>query len=287
MPQLQAALTTYLLNPKALAACSVFGERRARRKFSLAGKTVLMTGASSGLGRAAAGLLAAKGAEVILVARGLDDLVAVRAEIEGEGGKAHVLAADLTDGAAVDALVESVVSRFGAVDVLVNNAGRSIRRKALDAVDRFHDYERTTALNYYGAARLTLGLLPSMLAAGGGHIVNILTWGVAVRGGMPMFSAYGASKAALGSFGRSLDAECRRKGVRVSSLYFPLIRTGMIAPTAKYDAAPALAVDQAAGWVLRAIETKTRELYPRFVGILRAISAVSPTAADAIVTRII
>lgn len=135
--------------------------------------------------------------------------------------------ADLSRGEAVDELAETIADRFGSVDILVNNAGRSIRRTALDSVDRFHDYERTMALNYFGPTRLTLRLLPAMLEAKSGHIINVGTWGV-TAGVMPRFSAYHASKSALSAFGRSLGAECHGTGVDVTTVQFPLIRTPMI-----------------------------------------------------------
>ena len=123
-------------------------------------------------------------------------------EIHRRGGWAHIVPADLSRGEAVDELAETIADRFGSVDILVNNAGRSIRRTALDSVDRFHDYERTMALNYFGPTRLTLRLLPAMLEAKSGHIINVGTWGV-TAGVMPRFSAYHASKSALSAFGEA------------------------------------------------------------------------------------
>lgn len=255
-----------------------------RPRFDLSEKTIVLTGASSGIGEATAHVLAARGAEMILIARGADELERVRENIHREGGWAHVLPADLSNGDSVDELAGSIADQFGTVDVLINNAGRSIRRNAADSVERFHDYERTMALNYFGPVRLTLRLLPSMLDAGAGHIVNVGTWGVSA-GVMPKFSAYHASKSALSAFGRSLGAECHGTGVDVSTVQFPLIRTPMIAPTADYVSQPALTAEQAASWILRAIETRPIELYPRYAGLLRVIGAMSPAATDALVRR--
>jgi short-subunit dehydrogenase len=140
------------------------------------------------------------------------------------------------------------------------------------------------ALNYFGPTRLTLRLLPAMLEAKSGHIINVGTWGV-TAGVMPRFSAYHASKSALSAFGRSLGAECHGTGVDVTTVQFPLIRTPMIAPTADYVSQPALTADQAASWILRAINTRPVELYPRYAGLLRAIDVVSPSATDALVRR--
>lgn len=272
-----------LLNPPALSrtvARLVLGERH-----EIAGKTVLLTGASSGVGRAAAHALGRHGARLILVARTAEPLLEVRDTVRAAGGVAESITCDLSEPGEVDDLVKTVLEQYGTVDVLVNNAGRSIRRRAADATDRFHDYERTMALNYFGAARLTMGLLPSMLEAGNGHVVNVATWGVAA-GTMPMFTAYHASKAALGAFGRSLGAETRSRGVHVTTVGFPLVRTEMIAPTGAYDESAALTAEQAADWICSAIRTRPIELYPRYTRILQAVATVSPRAVDAVIWRL-
>ncbi|MFD6390830.1 SDR family oxidoreductase [Nocardia sp. NPDC060259] len=272
-----------LLNPPALprtVARLVLGERH-----EIAGKTVLLTGASSGVGRAAAHALGRHGARLILVARTAEPLLEVRDAVRATGGVAESITCDLSEPGDVDDLVKTVLEQYGTVDVLVNNAGRSIRRRAADATDRFHDYERTMALNYFGAARLTMGLLPSMLEAGNGHVVNVATWGVAA-GTMPMFTAYHASKAALGAFGRSLGAETRSRGVHVTTVGFPLVRTEMIAPTGAYDQSAALSAEQAADWICTAIRTRPIELYPRYTRILQAVATVSPRAVDAVIWRL-
>ncbi|MGY0499724.1 SDR family oxidoreductase [Nocardia sp. FBN12] len=250
----------------------------------IAGKTVVLTGASSGVGKAAAHALAREGARVVLVARNAEPLAAVRDAVRAEGGDAEMITCDLADAEQNDALSKALLEQFGTIDVLVNNAGRSIRRGAADATDRFHDYERTMALNYFGATRLTMGLLPSMLDAGTGHIVNVATWGVAA-GSMPLFTAYHASKAALGAFGRSLGAETRRRGVHVTTVGYPLVRTEMIAPTGKYDDAPALSSEGAADWIITAIRTRPVELYPTYTRVLQALALVSPRAVDAAIWR--
>ncbi|MEU3012279.1 SDR family oxidoreductase [Nocardia asteroides] len=272
-----------LLNPPAATravARFVLGEQH-----EIAGKTVLLTGASSGVGRAAAHALGRDGARLILVARTPEPLLEVRDAVRAAGGLADAVPCDLSDPADVDDLVKTVLERYGTVDVLVNNAGRSIRRRAADATDRFHDYERTMALNYFGAARLTMGLLPSMLEAGDGHVVNVATWGVAA-GSMPLFTAYHASKAALGAFGRSLGAETRSRGVHVTTVGFPLVRTEMIAPTGDYAESAALTPDEAAGWIRTAIRTRPIELYPRYTRLLQAVATVSPRAVDAAIWRL-
>ncbi|MBW0275915.1 short-chain dehydrogenase [Nocardia sp. MH4] len=272
-----------LLNPPALprtVARLVLGERH-----EIAGKTVLLTGASSGVGRAAALALGRDGARLILIARAAEPLLEVRDAVRAAGGRAEAVTCDLSDPGETDDLVKTVLEQYGAIDVLVNNAGRSIRRRAAAATDRFHDYERTMALNYFGAARLTMGLLPSMLATGDGHVVNVATWGVAA-GTMPMFTAYHASKAALGAFGRSLGAETRARGVHVTTVGFPLVRTEMIAPTGAYDESAALTAEQAADWIRTAIRTRPIELYPRYTRLLQAVATVSPRAVDAVIWRL-
>lgn len=250
----------------------------------LTGRLVVVTGASSGIGEAAARRFAARGAHVVVVARDLDALTAVCESIAVAGGRADPVSADLSDVDAAAALADTITQRWGTPDVLVNNAGRSIRRSVLDTVDRFHDFERTMALNYFGAVRLTTALLPAMIERGSGRIINVVTWGVAA-GSMPKFSAYHASKAALAAFGRSLDDECRGTGVTVSNVGFPLVRTPMIAPTADYDDAPALDVDEAAGWILRAADTRQAEIYPRYATLLRAIAEISPRLVGDLITR--
>ncbi|WP_035720054.1 SDR family NAD(P)-dependent oxidoreductase [Gordonia shandongensis] len=251
----------------------------------LTGATIVVTGASSGIGEAAAHRFAQRGATVIAVARHLDALQSVCGSIADDGGHAVAVTADLSDTADAARLAETILDRFGPPDVLVNNAGRSIRRPVIDTVDRFHDYERTMALNYFGPVRLILGLLPAMIDAGRGHIVNVVTWGV-TAGSMPKFSAYHASKSALAAFGRSLDAECDGTGVRVTNAGFPLVRTPMIAPTADYDTAPALTSDQAADWLLDAVDSGAAEVYPRYAVILRGVSALSPRAVGRIIGRV-
>jgi thioester reductase-like protein/short-subunit dehydrogenase len=232
-------------------------DRRAERgdpRRRLAGRRILITGASSGIGRATAVEVAARGAIPLLVARRPDELDALRAEIEAAGGEAHSYPCDLTDADAVDALVKQVIADHEAVDMLVNNAGRSIRRSVHLSVDRMHDYERTMTLNYFAPLRLTLGLLPHMRARGFGHVVNVTTMGLQTD--TPRFAAYLASKAALDEFGSVAGRELLGDGVTFTSVRMPLVRTPMISPTSVYRALPAASPREAALMVVRALERR-------------------------------
>ncbi|SER04750.1 SDR family oxidoreductase [Actinokineospora terrae] len=235
-------------------------ERAWRNSHSLRGKRIVITGASSGIGRATALAVGERGAIVLLVARRQAELEEVRAEIEQGGGTASVHPCDLTDSDAVDALVKDL----GVVDMLVNNAGRSIRRAVHLSVDRLHDYERTMALNYFAPLRLTLGLLPGMRARGFGRIVNVTTMGLQTD--TPRFSAYLASKAALEAFGRAAGRELLTDGVITCAVRMPLVRTPMIRATDAYKAIPATSPQSAAKLVLRALTSET-EVVQRSEGL--------------------
>ncbi len=258
--------------------------RRSGRPEPVAGKRVLVTGASAGIGRAAAALLAREGATVLLVARREAELAQLAKEIGAAGGTAAHRAADLADRDQVDDLVRWVRDEHGGVDVLVNNAARSMRRPVAEAVDRPDDLDRAVAVNYLGPARLTLGLLPGMLARGSGHVVNVGTWAVPV-GVSPRFAAYQGSKAALTAFGRSLDAEVAGRGVRVTAVHYPLVHTAMSAPTGRYRGRPGLTPEEAATWIATAIRHRPRHVVPRFTVPLRAVGAVAPGAVDRILLR--
>jgi NAD(P)-dependent dehydrogenase (short-subunit alcohol dehydrogenase family) len=243
----------------------------------LAGRTAMVTGASSGIGRATALAVAARGARVILVARRLAELEAVRTEILAAGGTAEVFCCDLTDGDAIDALVADVLERCGAVDLLVNNAGRSIRRSLDLTYDRFHDFERTMAINYFGPVRLTMGLLPAMRAQRFGHVVNILSWGVQIKA--PKFSAYLASKAALDVFSRIAGRETFFDNVAFTSMRVPTVNTAMTAPTEAY-AGRGLAPEVVAERVVRALEDRPITVNTRLGDAYEILNLVAPRLAD-------
>ncbi len=251
-----------------------------RNPVELRGKRILLTGGSSGIGVVAARKLAAEGASVIVVARRRELLDEVVATITAAGGTARAVQADLTDLDRIDDLVETV----GPVDVLINNAARSIRRPLLESLDRWHDVERVMALNYFAPLRLIRGVAPGMIERGDGHIVNVATWRVLPESS-PMFAAYNASKAALSAVSRVIDTEWGDAGVHSTTLYYPLVATPMIAPTRAYDGVPALGVDEAADWMVTAVRTRPIRIAPRKALALRALDVVAPRALNAVLER--
>lgn len=218
------------------------------------GRTVVLTGASSGIGAHAARQLADRGATVCLIARREDELEQVRTEIEATGGTAHIYAFDLTDTAACDAVAAELLAEHPVIDAIVNNAARSIRRPIAQATDRAHDYERTIAINYLAAVRLTLALVPRFVEQGQGHVVVSSTLSTQVP--IPLFSAYLASKSALESFARSLTAELGGQGVTSTIVHFPMVRTEMSSATSIYAAMPMMAPERAAGWIVKAVDRR-------------------------------
>ncbi|MGD1112148.1 MAG: SDR family oxidoreductase, partial [Mycobacterium sp.] len=221
------------------------------RPIDLGGKRILLTGASSGIGEAGAERLAREGATVVVVARRQDRLDALAERITAAGGTAISIPCDISDLDAVDALVADVEKRVGGVDILINNAGRSIRRSLSESLERWHDVERTMVLNYYAPLRLIRGLAPGMLERGDGHIINVSTWGV-LSEASPLFSVYNASKAALSAVSRVAETEWGPRGVHSTTLYYPLVATPMIAPTKAYEGLPALTSKEAAEWMVTA-----------------------------------
>jgi short-subunit dehydrogenase len=224
-------------------------------------RTIVITGASSGIGEAAARLLARRGARVCLVARRAEELKRVCAEIRKAGGKAWAYAADLSDETSLDACAAKILAEHPRVDVLVNNAGRSIRRLTREAVDRFHDYQRTMQINYFAPVRLTLKLLPQMLERGHGHIINVSSYSTLIP--VPRFGAYVASKSALEGFSRSLAAELVDEDIHVTVINYPLVKTPMTAPTAAYKYIKQMDVEEAAGWIVQAIEKRPARMATR------------------------
>jgi thioester reductase-like protein len=245
---------------------------------ALSGKHVMITGASSGIGRSAALKIAAAGGVPLLVARNVDKLEEVRAEIVAAGGTAYVYAADISDVESIEGLLERVLADHRNVDMLVNNAGRSIRRSIALSYDRFHDFERTIQLNYFGAVKLIIGLLPHMRERGSGHIVNVSSIGVQTN--PPRFSAYVASKAALDAFTRVVSSEVIGDGVTFTTIHMPLVRTPMIAPTKMYDAFPTLSPEEAADMICEALRSRPKEMGTRVGKFGEVAYSISPKMMD-------
>lgn len=223
-------------------------------------RNIVVTGASSGIGRAAALQLAEQGARVIALARRGEELRSLQDEARGEVSAYPV---DLSDLDALDATADAILTDFGHIDVLVNNAGRSIRRPVTEQLERFHDFERCMQINYFAAVRLTLKFLPPMLEARDGHIVNVLTWGTMLPS--PRFSAYIGSKCALEGFSRSIGAELQPKGIGVTTVHYPLVYTPMIAPAADhYRHMRGLSPEQAGAWIVKAIRKRPARVAPGY-----------------------
>ena len=238
------------------------------------GKTIIVTGASSGIGLTVSKYLAQAGAHVLLLARTKEKLDEVKAEIEAEGGKASVFPCDLNDMDSIDAVSKEILAAVDHIDILVNNAGRSIRRAVHESIDRFHDFERTMQLNYFGAVRLVLNVLPHMMQRKDGQIINISSIGVLANA--TRFSAYVASKAALDAFSRCLSAEVHSHKIAIISIYMPLVRTPMIAPTKIYKYVPTLSPEEAADLIAYAIVKRPKKIATNLGRLASITYAVAP-----------
>ncbi|MGW5138731.1 SDR family NAD(P)-dependent oxidoreductase [Nocardia beijingensis] len=250
---------------------------------AVGGKIVLVTGASHGIGKASARKLAAAGATVALVARSGDELQRLAAEITTAGGVAHTYPTDLTDMDAVERLGRRLLGEHGHLDVVINNAGKSIRRPIDESYDRFHDFTRTIDVNYLGPVRLLLTLLPAMRARGQGHLVNVSTWGVRMPPA-PRWAAYGASKSAFDVWLRSVAAEVSGDGVTATSIYLPLVHTRMSAPT-DFSRVPGLTVAEAADLVCHAVTAKPREIAPWWSAPVQAWTDLTRGRAQRLMER--
>ena len=245
-------------------------------------KVVVITGGSSGIGLATAQKVAAAGAVTVIVARGEEELFKARDAMKAAGGKVFAYTADLSDMADCDRLVATILQDPGQVDVRVNNAGRSIRRSIEASYDRFHDFERTMQLNYFGSIRLIMGFMPSMTHRRKGHIINISSIGVLASS--PRFAAYVASKAALDAFSRCAQGELSGKGISFTTINMPLVKTPMIAPTKMYDSVPTLTSEEAADLVVKGIIERPSRIATR-LGIFAAlVNAVAPKAYEAVMS---
>ena len=245
---------------------------------AIKGKKVLITGASSGIGLETAMRVGEAGGEVILVSRTREKLEEVAKQIEDLGGTAHVHPADLSDLDDIERMAHEVIEEHGGVEVLVNNAGRSIRRSVAASYDRFHDFERTIQLNYFGALKLILALLPGMRERKSGHIINVSSIGVQTN--TPRFSAYVASKSALDAFSRCVAPEVVGDNVKFTTIYMPLVRTPMIAPTSMYDAFPTLSPEEAGQMLTDAMIDKPKRKASRLGTFGEVLYSIHPESMD-------
>ncbi len=242
------------------------------------GRTVVITGASSGIGRSTALKVAASGGIPIMVARNIEKLEEVREEIEMRGGTASVYSADLADLDSIDGLVEQILADHASVDMIVNNAGRSIRRSVELSLDRFHDFERTMQLNYFGAIKLVMGFIPHMRERRFGHIVNVSSIGV--QAAPPRFSAYVASKAALDAWSRVVSSELIGYNITFTTVHMPLVRTPMIAPTTIYKSFPTISPDEAADMICDALRKRPKHINTTLGTVAEVLYAIAPKALD-------
>ncbi len=250
-----------------------------RLRAAVAGKTALVTGASYGIGEATARRLAGGGATVLVVARSAERLDDLAASINAGGGRAFAYPADLTDEAAVGGLTERITAAHGPVDIVVSNAGKSLRRSLHQQYDRPQDFQRTIDINYLGPIRLLLGLLPAMREKGGGHIVNVSSVGVRVVPG-PQWGAYQASKGAFDRWLRSVAPELHADGVGVTTVYFALVRTRMIEPTPVLGRLPGLSPDEAADAIAKAVIDRPRTNEPPWLWPAELASVLLAGPAD-------
>lgn len=253
-----------------LLAPSGCAEEESLRR-AVEGKVVLVTGASFGIGSALARRLGRAGARVLMVARSQTELESLRQAITAEGGKAWVYPLDLRKPEETDAVAERILSEHHGVDVVVHNAGKSIRRSLYRSLDRAHDFERTMGVNYLGPVRLQLALLPSMIARRGGQIVNVSSVGVRLPAAA-YWAAYTASKSAFDLWIRSAAPELRHSDISCTRIYFGLIHTAMSAPTIAYASMPGLSADQAACVIARALIERPATIAPWWLGPLSWLS---------------
>ena len=244
------------------------------------GRTVVITGASSGIGRSTALKVAASGGIPLMVARNAEKLEEVKEEIELRGGTAFVYSADLSDLDSIDGLVDRILADHAAVDMIVNNAGRSIRRSVELSLDRFHDFERTMQLNYFGAIKLVMGFIPNMRERRFGHIVNVSSIGV--QAAPPRFSAYVASKAALDAWSRVVSSELIGYNITFTTVHMPLVRTPMIAPTTIYKSFPTISPDEAADMICDALRKRPKHINTTLGTVAEVLYALAPKALDQI-----
>jgi len=243
-------------------------------------KKIIITGASSGIGKATALKLAEHGAFVLLVARRENLLETLAEEIMSNGGQAQAFAADLSVTEEIDGLSERILSDHPNIDVLFNNAGRSIRRPMVDSLDRYHDFERCMAINYFSPVRLIRNFLPALLDSGHGHIINSSTWGTLLPSAG--FGPYNASKIALDKVSDTLRIELQDRGLAVTRIHYPLVHTKMSSATQSFQKLPGMSTEQAADWVLKAIRLRPKEIMDRRTRIGRILYFFMPKRIEKI-----
>jgi short-subunit dehydrogenase len=244
----------------------------------VSGRAVVVTGASSGIGEALANRLGDAGAKVLLVARSADKLEEMKSAIEARGGTAFAYAADLSSEEDTGRVIDAILVDHGHVDILVNNAGISIRRSVTKSYDRVHDFERTLSLNFLGAVRLIMGFLPGMRAQKQGQIINVSTIGVQVN--VPRYGAYIASKAALDAFSRVLAVEVLKDGVKVTTIYMPLVKTPMMESTTIYRSFPMRSADEAADLIVEGIVHQPKRVAIPVGNLFEFAYGIAPKAID-------
>lgn len=249
----------------------LLGYSRSKLQSRLSGKTVLITGATFGIGEAFAERLSQTKAHLLLVARTEEKLIQVKQRVEANGGRADIFPCDLTNPSEVESLLEWIRSH-GGVDVFVNNAGKSIRRSVFESLDRLHDFSRTMNLNYFGPVQLMLSLIPKLIERQS-HVINISAVNVLMIP-PPKWAAYQASKTAFDQWFRCVGPELNSRGVSTSSIYLPLVRTRMIEPTEAYRNAPAMTPDQVASLICRAIVSRRRTYAPWWMMIAQLASVL-------------
>lgn len=255
---------------------------QAKLQQQLAGKRVLITGASYGIGECLAARLAGTGVHLLLVARTAEKLQEVQQRVAAKGGRADIFACDLTNTTEVQALLVQL-QQVGAIDIVVNNAGKSIRRSIFASLDRFHDFTRTMNLNYFGPVQLLLGLIPGLVAQRG-QVINISAINVLLAP-MPMWAAYQASKSAFDQWLRSVAPELNARGVATTTIYLPLVRTRMIEPTAAYKNMPAMQPEEVAALICRAMLSRQQTYMPWWLPAAQLASLLFRRPWEMLMTR--
>lgn len=246
---------------------------RQRLSVAVRDKVILITGASYGIGEATAYRLSSAGAIVILTGRTEDKLTQTADKIRASGGRAYVHVCDLSRPEQVTALYKYIRQEFNAVDIIVNNAGKSIRRSLALSYGRPQDFERTIAINYLGPVQLLLHCLPMMIEKNSGQVINVSAVGVRLAPA-PRWAAYHSSKTAFDIWLRSAEPELRLKNIKITSIYLPLVKTRMSAPTPHYQKIPAMSADEAASLICRALIKKPKRIAPWWLGWGEFISVI-------------